>query len=1832
MRLITTLVFVLMAFTMANAQEETGNCPFNDTQKEYYDTHPEAKDELNAFEEKVLERKTLLKSGTYNKAAKKYTIPVVFHIYGNQWPLTGGENVDVTEDKVIQAMNAINADFAGFNDAVDPAFQNIEGGMDIEFKLAQIDPDGNTTNGIVWHETKEGFGLNGTNDSEIAKYAWDNFKYMNVHIQLVINAGSTTSSGIAWFPSTGMSEEGTARVVYNGRYMIYNPPASSLTHEFGHWLGLHHTFNGGCVSGDENGDKVADTPPTLAGTASQTGGESCATGVTNCFNQLINHQNHMDYNPCESMFTQGQVVRMETFLDHDARKTLWTDANLIETGVMQDLGARVLFSYQDKDDSEIDKSLGFLEDFNNNGGIQNAKRLKAIDGAQFAVTGNLQQGTHFTATGVPSGLIPVVNVVDNYNAVVSFTGNAFNNEESDSATITITLLNPSMVGGVASLHSTSGTFKMNFLDGYEVHYETYSPFMSMGYSGSNVVSDVNSKFNSLVIGGSFRTRLKVYDGNILAIDNFAQGFEVLCNSNTINAKYFSEGSNLNANSSGTWVQKATLSIDSPPVLSSPDYTAWRNKTGYVAIRVPTPTNSYVYGWLRARVSFNGEEGDIMNLALNPDPGQGLVASIERPHLTYSSDRFLEKIKNDNTIENEITVDLESATFVKTGNLERGVHYTVNNVPAGLIMKVNAISSTQVKLRLDGVFQAPNVSGSSDWLAARNIKFEFLDGAFSSGAGANVELKDFNFSLEKVGQSYTGTNISHPVYNLGQTYSSPPGQFMLITPGNQVANAGATYQFQNYPSSNSGNEFPGLKLITWRRDAVANNNYELTPLSQGVIIGPNSSWKNGREFHNGRGQHMIDSDSYTAWRGKTAYYGVRIRRSGRMHYGWARMRVSSNGTQFEIEEYGINGTPNASIRAGELFSDDVQDYCAAGSTYGPDNIKRVTFANIDRSTGTRPDGGYDNQTDHYVKLVRGESYNLKVEITGNSTNEVYAWFDWNQDKDFNDPNERVQITIANGTTIGEVSVVVPTNATLGGSRLRLRISRSNNNNPCGSSGTGEVEDYGIFVSNEEIPTCEDGIKNGDETKIDCGGSCEPCEVFAEICEASTTSPTLQINKVEFGSINNTSAHNPYNDFTSQSTNLEKGQATQLTITLNNQWSPNQVMVWIDWYDDNDFLNTEDVVLKKSGAIAYTGSVTPPDDAVVNTGLRMRVRAGYTFEPDPCGVDTGIGEVEDYTVTVGGSIPTDTQAPTAPNNLVASNIAETTLTLNWTTATDNVGVTGYDVYRASTKLATISGTTYGVTGLTGNTTYTFSVRAKDAAGNVSASSNVVNATTTGDTPPPPTYCTASGNNGIEAISNVTFAGINNSSVRNASGYEDFTSEVANVSAGTNHNLKVTIIGYNDGSANEIYAWFDWSNDGDFTDAGEYVLLNKTNGTIGESTINIPQNAASGVIRMRVRVAYNAASNVPCGAVSYGEVEDYGVNIGGITIPNEAPTVNITSPADGATFNAGNSIAITASASDTDGAISKVEFFNGGTKLGEDSTSPYSYNWNNVTSGSYTLTAKATDNEGAATTSTNVKITVNATPPPTSYCSATGNGGPEGISNVIFAGINNSSVRNATGYDDFTSVSGSVNTGASHNLNVTIIGYDGGSTDEIYAWFDWNIDGDFTDAGESYALTKTSNLEGNVSVSVPQSATNGATRMRILVSYYDVENNPCDTGTNDVRYGEYEDYTINVNNASAKIDMETKVVDEQTTTLRNAISAYPNPVTDGKLNIDFNSSEKGEAHIEIYDVTGTKVYDKRRQKGSEQMMIVDFNRKLPAGFYLLKVSLGEEGTGNIIKIIVE
>ncbi|RJE91393.1 hypothetical protein D3P07_01545 [Paenibacillus sp. 1011MAR3C5] len=100
--------------------------------------------------------------------------------------------------------------------------------------------------------------------------------------------------------------------------------------------------------------------------------------------------------------------------------------------------------------------------------------------------------------------------------------------------------------------------------------------------------------------------------------------------------------------------------------------------------------------------------------------------------------------------------------------------------------------------------------------------------------------------------------------------------------------------------------------------------------------------------------------------------------------------------------------------------------------------------------------------------------------------------------------------------------------------------------------------------------------------------------------------------------------------------------------------------------------------------------------------------------------------------------DTVAPSAPSGLASTGATSSTISLSWNASTDNVGVTGYTVYYGTASV-NVAGTTATISGLSSNTSYTFTVKARDAAGNLSAVSNALQASTTEGASGPTTWVT-------------------------------------------------------------------------------------------------------------------------------------------------------------------------------------------------------------------------------------------------------------------------------------------------------------------------------------------------------------------------------------------------------------------------------------------------------------------------------------------------------------
>ncbi|MES2762060.1 MAG: M43 family zinc metalloprotease [Bacteroidota bacterium] len=291
--------------------------------------------QLENFTQSFVQNANANLSAAKTTSAATYIIPVVFHVIHNY----GIENISDAQLK--DGLDIVNKSFRKQhpnNSTIVAAFQGIHADCDIEFRLAQKDPNGNCHNGI----NRIASSLTSSGDHRVKDLIhWPPTQYLNVYI--VANAAGL--AGHAVWPSDADTIPLWDGIVlshnYVGTFGTSNLTQSvAFAHECGHYLNLHHIWGGNNVPGfyfypcaDPNkdcniDDLIADTPPTI-------GWQSCNLNGASCGNTVDNVQNAMDYSYCNIMFTNGQKTRMQACLNSPiaGRNNLWQTSNLMATGV-----------------------------------------------------------------------------------------------------------------------------------------------------------------------------------------------------------------------------------------------------------------------------------------------------------------------------------------------------------------------------------------------------------------------------------------------------------------------------------------------------------------------------------------------------------------------------------------------------------------------------------------------------------------------------------------------------------------------------------------------------------------------------------------------------------------------------------------------------------------------------------------------------------------------------------------------------------------------------------------------------------------------------------------------------------------------------------------------------------------------------------------------------------------------------------------------------------------------------------------------------------------------------------------------------------------------------------------------------------------------------------------------------------------------------------------------------------------------------------------------------------------------------------------------------------
>lgn len=339
MKKLTIAIFVFCSITVKGQQ--SGYCGQYEKEQEYLQQHPEVKQQRD-----VLEKFTADYTSSYYLHKQQdqmqldtvlFVIPVVFHVMHNY----GIENISKLQ--ILDAMRIINEDYQKRNadtTQVIPLFQPIIGNAQVEFRLAQLDPQGNCTDGITRHQTPL---TNGGDNQLKAIVQWPPDRYLNIWVENSCNGNYIAYSQ---YPGIAPNLDG---VVIMDEYVgsigtaINDPDVFRvLSHEIGHYLNLKHVWgdsnNPGLASNCNVDDLVFDTPNTIGSSFNCNLNQStCTPGV------IDNVQNIMDYSSCDYMFTQGQCVRMQAALNSTVsnRNNLWSQANRLLTGINDSFPATV---------------------------------------------------------------------------------------------------------------------------------------------------------------------------------------------------------------------------------------------------------------------------------------------------------------------------------------------------------------------------------------------------------------------------------------------------------------------------------------------------------------------------------------------------------------------------------------------------------------------------------------------------------------------------------------------------------------------------------------------------------------------------------------------------------------------------------------------------------------------------------------------------------------------------------------------------------------------------------------------------------------------------------------------------------------------------------------------------------------------------------------------------------------------------------------------------------------------------------------------------------------------------------------------------------------------------------------------------------------------------------------------------------------------------------------------------------------------------------------------------------------------------------------------------
>ncbi len=859
---------VILSFLSALQSYAQNSCSHEKQREQLYKEHPELAPHLNNRHDYLENFTRSFRQQNNYRSNQNILIPVVFHVVHDN----GIENI--SDDQIHESIVQLNEDFSASNPEltdVHPSFEPLVSNVGFEFRLADLDPNGEPTTGI--NRIQSELTYNGSNLALKQMIQWDPTMYLNIWV--VYSSDGGNGSAFAYYPA---DVEGSGSI-YDGVVSSYWAVGRTetavwthykiLTHEVGHWANLKHTWgdqsNNQSAEGCSFDDGVNDTPNTVGNTSCDTEAVSCGT--------LDNVQNYMDYSDCPSMFTEGQKIRMLAAMNSEVggRSNIWSDTNHELVFIDADTLPRIVYN-----------QTSFSEDDSNNGSISSSISIELID-LNFSQIGSLTEGQDYTTQNTPDGTTITIDVMDDSYAEITMNGIVSAHAEADAIENIEVHFTENAFGNIPleDIYNPSKTnIGLTFMDPYEIVFIDEIDDIHNFYEGQNwqwfSMGSGNADFG-LWTYGLTQFKLETY------------GKTAVCEEGTYNLSPLNYGdlidSSLNFTLPGSFPDQLNI--------SNTNYTSWNGTTSYTGVSFSKNGNTH-YGWIRIKVSDDGSSCWVMDMAYHQAPDTPIFAGqTENPHLAYSQTVFFESEINNGSISSLRQIDVYGTTWFDFDTLHQGDGFTITGLPDGLDAWLYRQSDYSILLSIEGAATQHQNNQDNSYLS-----ISFDADLFSTDVGAMNLSQQFSLDFRDPYTIIYEMTDTISISETAQTWN--PFGFGVGDADFGLWYVNNVYRLETY--AKSGICIPGTT--------------NMTVLAEGDSIFPSSNWTYTTELEE---QLVLGSPTFTDWHGQTAFVGLKFTIAEQFHYGWMRFEVNEAGDTYSLIDYAYNLMPEEGLLAGQIFA-------------------------------------------------------------------------------------------------------------------------------------------------------------------------------------------------------------------------------------------------------------------------------------------------------------------------------------------------------------------------------------------------------------------------------------------------------------------------------------------------------------------------------------------------------------------------------------------------------------------------------------------------------------------------------------------------------------------------------------------------------------------------------------------------------------------------------------------------------------------------------------------------------------------------------------------------